>query len=467
MQSIINEGVVNTGAERDFTVKVDAGQLPTGQMLWYQFDVDGVKSPVGQSKTLQDHSVEAVTFAVVSCANHPYGFFHVYREIANREDVDVVVHLGDYLYEYGMGEYATEKAEELARLPEPETELITLEDYRRRHAQYKADADSMAMHERHPLIAIWDDHEVGNDSWRGGSLNHQPDDGQWKTRRDAAVQAYLEWMPIRASHNRENTKIFRSFRFGNLLSLILLDTRFYGRDLQPDVGDEVTAESVAEAMSDPERRVLGRRQESWLRHSLTNAQDTTWQVIGQQVLVTSLRSPDLEPLLDTELPSMLSLEDLERFIALSKSNPPMLLDTWDGYPVARDDFLKDLYEFATNPVVLSGDLHTPLAGELVPWGHNKPIAVEFMTGSVTSPGFAEYLPERKPGVVRDATLALNQNLSYLDTDRRGWMCLSVTHETCSAEWHLLDTVHDKKYSSSVDKRLSVNAGKISEGFNEG
>ena len=467
MQSVINEGIVTTSDDRDFTVKVDAEQLPSGQTLWYQFDVDGVTSPVGQSKTLPKGSVEAAKFAVVSCANHPYGFFHVYREIANRDDLDAVVHLGDYIYEYGLSEYATEKAEELGRLPDPETEVITLEDFRRRHAQYKADADSMAMHARHPLIAIWDDHEVGNDSWRGGSENHQPEEGRWEDRRDAAVQAYLEWMPIRASHDREHTRIFRSFRFGDLLSLVMLDTRFYGRDLQPDVGEEVTAESVADAMSDPERRVLGRRQESWLRQSLTNAQDTTWQVIGQQVLVTPLRSPDLGPLLDTELPSMLSLEDLERFIEQSKSNPPMLLDTWDGYPVARDDFLKDLYEFATNPVVISGDLHTPLAGELIPGGHRKPAAVEFMTGSVTSPGFAEYLPERKPGAVREATLALNNNLSYLDTDRRGWMCLSLTHETCSAEWHLLDTVHDMNYSSSLDKRLSVRAGKIGDGFYDG
>lgn len=467
MQSVINEGVVKTGADRDYTVKVDADKLPPGQTLWYQFEANGVKSPVGRSKTIGDGAVEAAKFAVVSCANHPYGFFHAYREIANRDDLNAVLHLGDYIYEYGLGEYATEKAEELQRLPDPETEAITLDDFRRRHAQYKADVDSQAMHKRHPLIAIWDDHEVGNDSWRGGSENHQAEEGHWENRRDAAVQAYLEWMPIRASHDREHTRIFRRFRFGDLLSLILLDTRFYGRDLQPDVGDEVTEESVAEAMANPERRVLGRRQESWLRRSLTEAQSTTWQIIGQQVLVTPLRSPDLEPLLDTELPSMLSLEDLERYIELSKSNPPLLLDTWDGYPLARQDFLNDLYEYATNPVVLSGDLHTPLAGELIPWGHSKPVAVEFMTGSVTSPGFAEYLPEKTPGAVRDATLELNQNLSYMDTDRRGWMCLTVTHETCGAEWHLLDTVHEKDYSSVIDKRLSVRAGQISEGFHDG
>jgi len=466
MRSIVAAGVTHTGAERDYTVKVDADNLPAGQTLWFQFDVDGVSSPIGRTRTLANGALEAAKFAVVSCSNHPYGYFHAYREIANRDDLDAVIHLGDYIYEYGMGEYATQKAEELGRIPEPPTEAITLDDFRRRHAQYKSDADSLAMHARHPLIAIWDDHEVGNDSWRGGALNHQEDEGRWANRRDGAVQAYLEWMPIRAAHNREHTKIFRSFRYGNLLSLIMLDTRFYGRDLQPDVGDEVTAESVMAAMEDPERRVLGRRQESWLRKTLAESTDATWQLIGQQILVSPLRSADLEPLLDLELKSMLSLEELEGYIDLSKSQPPMLLDTWDGYPAARQDFLKDLYEYATNPVVLSGDLHTPLAGNLTPWGHGKPVAVEFMTGSVSSPGFGEYLPERAPGVLRDATLELNPALSYMETARRGWLCLAVTRETCTAEWHLLDTVHAKDYSSAVDRRLAVRAGRISEGIYE-
>jgi alkaline phosphatase D len=466
MRSVVTAGVTRTGAERDYTVKIDADKLPSGQTLWFQFDVDGVRSPIGRTRTLANGSLEAAKFAVVSCANYPYGYFHAYREIANRDDLDAVIHLGDYIYEYGMGEYATQKAEELGRVPEPLTEAITLDDFRRRHAQYKSDADSLAMHARHPLIAVWDDHEVGNDSWRAGALNHQEDEGSWANRRDGAVQAYLEWMPIRASHDREHTKIFRSFHFGDLLSLIMLDTRFYGRDLQPDVGEEVTAESIGAAMEDPERRVLGRRQESWLRRTLTESASATWQIIGQQILVSPLRSADLGPLLDLERESMLSLEELEAYIEMSKSNPPMLLDTWDGYPAARQDFLKDLYEYATNPVILSGDLHTNLAGNLIPWGHRNPVAVEFMTGSVCSPGFAEYLPERKPGVLSDATLDLNPDLSYMEIARRGWMCLAVTRESCTAEWHLLNTVHAKDYSSAVDRRLAVRAGRISEGIYE-
>jgi len=223
-------------------------------------------------------------------------------------------------------------------------------------------------------------------------------------------------------------------------------------------------ESVKAAMGDPERRMLGHRQENWLRGALRSSEQQTWQIVGQQVLLTDVRSPDLEPLIDPDEPSLAPREQLQRNIELSKNNPPLLLDTWAGYPLARQDFLEDLYEYARNPVVLSGDLHTPLAGELRPWGHANPVAVEFMTGSISSPVFSEYLPERVPGSLREATLALNEDLEYINTEQRGWMLLNVTHENCSAEWHLLDTVHSREYSSAVDRRLSVKAGQLSEGF---
>lgn len=465
MTNIVQDGQTATDATRDFTVKVDARRLPAATELYYRFEVDGAISPVGRTRTLATGTLDRARLAVVSCANYPYGFFNVYREIAAREDLDAVVHLGDYIYEYGMGEYGTEHAERLGRIPEPDTETASLADYRRRHAQYKADPDSLAMHAKHPLIAVWDDHELGNDAWRAGAENHQVDEGRWAKRRDAAIRAYLEWMPVRAHHDREGTRIFRSFEFGDLLSLIMLDTRVYGRDVQPDVGVDVTAESVQAAMRDPERRMLGYRQEGWLRRRLKRS-EAVWQVIGQQVLATPVKSPDLEPLLDLDKPSMLSQEALGRYIAMSKSNPPMLLDTWDGYPVARQDFLADLQSYARNPVVISGDLHTPLAGNLTLQGQQAPVAVEFMTGSVTSPGFAEYLPEKEPGLFRDATLALNPALAYLDTDRRGWMCLTITRDDCKAEWHALDTVHSRDYTSTLARTLAVRAGSVSDGLYE-
>lgn len=464
MRRVVRRGGLRTGPGRDYTVKVDASGLPPGQTLYFQFHVGDIASDIGRTRTLPQGSPAAARFAVVSCANYPYGYFHVYREIARRDDLDAVLHLGDYIYEYGMGEYATERAEELGRVPDPQHRLVGLDDYRRRHAQYKSDPDSQVMHAAHPLIAIWDDHEFANDAWRDGAQNHVAEDGSWPARRDTAIQAWLEWMPVRVGHNGEATEIYRYFQYGDLVSLIMLDTRLIGRDLQPDVGDTVTADSVRTALADAERRLLGDAQESWLRDTLKLSRSSVWQLIAQQVMVSPTLSPELGPLLDLEKKSLVPREQLEAYIEQSKGNPPMLLDTWNGYPIAREDFLKDLRRFAINPVVLSGDLHTSLAGNLVLNGDTEPVAVEFMTTSVTSPGFAEYLPERRSGAVRDATLAINPSLVYMETDRRGWLAVSIDRTTCKGEWHLVSSVHTRDYTSSVDASFMVEAGSIGEGL---
>lgn len=466
MQRVVRRGDVSTGDDRDYTVKADVRGLDAGVEYYYRFAVDGSYSPVGRTRTLPGGHIDAASFAVVSCSNYPYGFFHAYRDIAEQEDLLAVIHLGDYIYEYGMGEYATEFAEALGRVPQPAGEVRTLNDYRRRHAQYKADPDSRAMLARHPLIAVWDDHEIANDAWRNGAQNHQADDGDFHVRVDAAVQAYFEWMPIRGQAAGSATRIFRSFECGDLLSLTMLDTRLYGRDRQPDVpasGETLSREAIADSMRDPDRHLLGAQQERWLNDTLGKA-ETTWQFVGQQVLVAPLRSPDLEPLLDRDRPSMLAPEALDHNIELSKSNPPLLLDTWDGYPPARERFLAILAGSAPNPVVLSGDLHTSMATELTPLGAERPVAAEFMTTSVTSPGFAEYLPERHPGAVRDAVIELNPWVKYMETDRRGWLRMTVDHDECVGEWRLLDTVHERGYTVSTDNRLALRAGEIDKGL---
>lgn len=464
MTTVLREGQVSTGAHRDFTVKADVRGLPSGRQLFYRFSVGGVLSPVGRTRTLAAGTLDLARFAVVSCSNYPTGYFHAYREIANRDDLDAVIHLGDYIYEYGLGEYATEHAETLGRIPDPIGEIVSLDDYRRRHAQYKSDPDAQAMHEAHPMIAIWDDHEIVNDAWKGGAENHDKGEGRWSRRRDASIQAYFEWMPIRGEPQGRRTRIFREFHFGDLLSLIMLDTRLFGRDRQPDVGKNVSQKSVGAALANPKRRLLGRQQEQWLRDTLSASTATTWQIIGQQVMASPVKSPDLEPLIDPDGPSTISRERLDRNISLSKNNPPLLLDTWDGYPVARQDLLNDLRTLATNPVLLSGDLHTSLAGNLILDGQQEPVAVEFMTTSVTSPGFAEYLPERNPGDLRNATLKLNPGLKYMEMDRRGWLCMTITKAECTGEWHLLDGIWSKGYTSTVDCRLSVGAGRMSQGL---
>jgi alkaline phosphatase D len=466
MLRTVQRGSTWTDDYNDYTVKVDVRKLRPGQTYYYRFSLYGDASPVGRTRTLPEGEVASASLAVVSCSNFPYGYFHAYREIAKRDDLDAVVHLGDYIYEYGSGEYGTEYAEALGRVPEPAHELLSLEDYRLRHAQYKSDPDAQAMHAAHPFISIWDDHEITNDAWRAGAANHQDGEGDYAERVQKGVQAYFEWMPIRGAAAGGRTRIFREFTFGNLMSLIMLDTRLFGRDIQPDVqvgAEPVTEESVRAALADPERRMLGSYQEQWLRRKLS-ASKATWQVLGQQVMMAPLYSPDLEPLLDLSKESMVSPELLQRNIALSKSNPPLLLDTWDGYPVAREQLLADLEAHARNPVVISGDLHTAMGNELVPRGKEHPVAVEFMTTSVSSPGFAEYLPEVRQGAIRDAAQALNPWVKYMDTDHRGWLRVDVTHERCSAEWHLLDTVHAPEYAPTIDRQLSVRAGKINEGL---
>lgn len=468
MQSLVATGTAATDGARDYTVKVDARGLPSGAQLYYRFKIGDQVSPVARTKTLPAGSVDEARLAVVSCSNHPYGYFYAYREIATRDDIDAVVHLGDYIYEYGMGEYGTERAEALGRIPDPPTELLTLSDYRRRYAQYRTDPDLQALHSRHPAIVVWDDHEIANDGWRDGAENHgnrdDVDEGSWQARRDAAIQAWFEWLPVRGEPKRGKTKIFREFKWGDLVKLIMLDTRFYGRDLQPDISQtDGTLESITAVLHEGKRRMLGRKQERWLRKRLRK-HNTTWQAIGQQVLLGPLHTPDLEPLLDLEQPSMLPMEVLQQNIALSKSNAPVLLDTWDGYPWARQQLLRDIQRHGHNTVVLSGDLHTAIAGNVSLDGSDDTVTVEFMTTSVTSPGFAEYLPERQPGAVSAATLRQNPDMRYMESQRRGWLCMTFNHDECTGEWHMLDTITEPDYKATIDKRLSVTAGNVAAGL---
>lgn len=464
MRNIVRKGTMETGASRDFTVKIDVDQLDPASRYHYRFTCNGQNSITGKTRTLPRGAVDRARFAVVSCSNYPAGFFNVYRDIALRDDIDAVLHLGDYIYEYGQGGYATENAESLGRMPEPRGEITTLADYRQRHAQYKADPDSRAMHASVPLIAIWDDHELANDCWRDGAENHQEDEGGWEARRDAALQAYFEWMPIRGQSQRANTKIYREFRWGDLASIIMLDTRLIGRDSQPNVGEDVTRDSVVAALKDPKRRLLGDEQETWLRNSLKDAGNTTWQVIGQQVMVGRMEPPDLEPLVDRDAPSYFSPEAMDAVIQASKSHAPQILDVWEGYPAAREDFLQDLNEFATNPVVLSGDLHTSLAGNLIPAGSVRPVAVELMTGPVTSPTLTSVFPEKTPNGIRDSTLEQNPNMRFLDIAHRGWLSVTLTPETCVGDWHLVDSILTREYTSWKAATLSVRAGEISKGL---
>ena len=248
-------GETSTSAARDYTVKVEVEGLDPGKDYFYRFDALGAVSQTGRTRTLPVGALDRFVLAVCSCSNYPAGYFNAYRLMAETDAIDAVLHLGDYIYEYDRQGYASEGARALHRESVPGHELVSLKDYRARHAQYRSDPDLQAAHARHPFIVVWDDHESANDSWTGGAENHDASQGDWSARLDASVQAYYEWMPIRESGGRDRTAIYRAFELGDLASLIMLETRLSARTEQAQVLDSMTYRSLDFDFSNPERPV--------------------------------------------------------------------------------------------------------------------------------------------------------------------------------------------------------------------
>ena len=369
---IISSGIAVANIDSDYTCKVDATGLSPNQSYFYRFQAGRHTSPIGKTKTLPVGSVNEVKLAVMSCSNYPAGFFNVYAEVA-RSDADVAVHLGDYIYEYAATGYASEKAASLGRTSVPANEILSLSDYRMRHAQYKSDADSKQLHASKPIIAVWDDHEFTNDAYKDGAENHTPaTEGSYTARKAAATQAYHEWMPIRTGSDK--AKIYRSFNFGSLLSLHMLDTRTIGRDQQVEITDLINPAKQAAAvatMSSPTRQLLGSEQLQWLQSQMATS-TATWQVLGQQVLMArmefpvsilqALNSSDTSPqalaagqkaitdYLTAKTKKSLSIPLTDAETALL--NQPKLgynLDAWDGYPAAREILLSTACLLYTSP----------------------------------------------------------------------------------------------------------------------
>jgi|CXWL01.1.fsa_nt_gi alkaline phosphatase D len=240
LTDVVKTGVAETTEARDYTVKVDVSGLRPGAPYFYGFRAGAAQSPVARTKTLQRGRLSEAKLAVVSCASFPHGFFNAYEALAQREDIDAIVHLGDYIYEFGLAGYGGDVGIGLGRVPQPEVECLALGDYRRRHAQYKREAELQAAHAIAPWIVVWDDHETANNLWSGGAENHNEGEGEFAARKQAALQAYYEWMPIRDPEpGRAFEAINRSFQFGDLLTLIMLETRLLSRDQQVDYARQI------------------------------------------------------------------------------------------------------------------------------------------------------------------------------------------------------------------------------------
>lgn len=239
-EQIVSTGMTSTHFERDYTVKIDASGLSPNSSYFYRFLADGkMASPIGMTRTLPVGDIDQIRLGVTSCSNYPQGYFNVYRHMAET-DIDLVLHLGDYIYEYAEGVYSNEVAtDKLGRKVEPSNEILSLEDYRMRYGLYRSDEDLQLVHARHPFVCVWDDHELANDSWKDGAENHSADEGDFQIRMGSARQAYHEWMPIRTSSMGDQGAIFRSFKLGNLADLIMLDTRLHGRDRPLDYAKDL------------------------------------------------------------------------------------------------------------------------------------------------------------------------------------------------------------------------------------
>lgn len=474
---VVRYGFVKTDAGKDFTMKVDVEGLQPGRKYFYKFialNKQGrlIDSPTGKTRTLPEGHVESFKLAVFSCSNYPAGFFHAYEEAAKQRDVDAVLHLGDYIYEYGMGGYATEDAEAMGRIPNPLTEIISLQDYRTRYAQYRSDKALQRLHKKKPFICVWDDHEITNDAYKDGAENHNEGEGLFSDRKAAALKAYYEWMPVR--EGEVSDQVYRQFEVGDLLSLYMLDTRLVARDKQLDYADYIdpltggfNGEAFVADVSNPSRQLLGQEQLNWLSNGMATS-GATWQVLGQQVLMGRMLLPA------AVATQQISLGDYAALAELAQTNPELLtpeqlailqlpsipynLDAWDGYAYEREVLFGTVQALNKNMVCLAGDTHNAWANNLEALDGSA-VGVEFATPGVSSPGLETYLPE-DPLAVAAGVTQLVEPLKFANTGDRGFMTVELTHQKVTAEWIFVSSVKSSDYTvlNEAGKVLSASAG---------
>ena len=464
---------VETSKDRDWTVKIDVTGLAPGMdyVYWFEFSVTGDASPRGRFRTLPAGPTKDVVLAVASCALYPNGYFNAYGAIAALERVDAVVHLGDYIYEYGgPGSYGDETERGLNRPHDPPHECLTLADYRRRHAQYKTDLDLQAAHARAPWIVVWDDHETANNSWKDGAENHNPGkgEGDWGARKAAALKAYYEWMPIREpAPGRGAEMANRAFQFGDLASLLMVETRLtarsrqltYGEDL-PMVDGKPDAAAFKARWLDPERRLIGPDQLAWLagESKASVAAGRTWQILGNQIVMARVASPDFRMQMgEAKFGEMVAglpeeyQKPVAQLSALGAYGLPYNLDAWDGYPVDRERVLGAFKAAGAHPLVLSGDSHAFWANELHDAG-GALVGAEFGATGVTSPGAGD--------VIRDVPLNQgfedkNPEVVFTDHSAKGFVLLTLTKEAARAEFMAVSTVLSQSFSTAPMRTYTV------------
>jgi len=444
---VVDHGVVVTSARSDHTVKVDVRGLRPYTRYFYRFRTQGDTSVVGRTQTAPDERfrTHALRFGLVSCSNYTGGYFGAYRSLGERDDLDFVLHVGDYIYEYGNGSdrYGPDSLVGV-RDAVPATETIDLQGYRLRHALHKADPDLQLAHRRHPWITIFDDHEVTNNAWARGAENHTPGaEGDFLRRRRQAYEAYLEWMPFRLPEQRrvphQGIRFFKRFTFGELGDLSILETR-QNRSAQVDFGTTNAGgfipagiPAVDAQLADPSRHLPEPEQLDWLKNGLSK-RNRQWHLIGNQVIMTPVRFPGA-------------------ILGAPAGTTLLNSDQWDGYQADQADLIAHLdaqSRRSGDAVVLTGDIHSSWAMDIparrTASGYT-PAGVEFVCPSVTSDGFYELVRASRPTATIDQAVAATQGvvaavvannpwISYLDGIGHGYTLIDVTPERVQADFHL-------------------------------
>ena len=426
-------------------------------------------SAIGETKTLNANGKQPIKLAVASCSNYPWGYFNGYRAIAESGPYDAVIHLGDYIYEYEVGTYQSPNAEKMGRLVDPPHEIKSLSDYRRRYALYRADEDLQEVHRKYPFICTWDDHEFANNTYATGAQNHNEGEGEWAPRRRQATKAYMEWMPVRVTDGDLLT--VRSFEFGDLVTLAMLDTRIVGRERPLEYGLDVEMDSEGnpdyagfhKRLETEERSLLGEMQEKWLDKTLKMSaqRNVPWQILGQQIIMSYLTEPPLDDVFSkSEIESFPGGEQLSMKIAKEYGgfyNP----DAWDGYQPARRRVFDMFEKYDGNPIVLSGDTHCAWAMSLTDKMGGKHYGAEFAVQGITSPGRGDRLPKVKQ--VEQAYYDHLDHMALANIKGRGYMTLSISAEETITNWYVVSTIESKEFELELRKSLKYSAGDVDDG----
>lgn len=459
---VVGGGSTSARREDDYTARLTVEGLEPGRWWFYRFVAeDGSISPTGRTRTLPVGPVERFKLGVFSCSNLPYGWFNAYAHAAGRQDLDLLIHNGDYIYEYSRGYYPGVEAAIAGRLIEPAGELIHLADYRLRYASYRADADLQRLHQLFPMIAQWDDHEIANDAWSDGAENHSPDEGDWAVRKAAAVKAYREWLPV-------SDAPWTSYRIGDLADLFRPETRLTARSERLDLGlIAAGAENIPAAyadlrdntLRDPARTLMGSEQEGWLHDGIAASvrRGARWQVLTQQVVMGDLMMPPVpEGLLEGLNLPIETAGYLKGASAAAEAGLPFNLDGWGGFPAARSRLLAAAQSADADLIVLSGDSHNAWAFDLAQDG--RPAGVEFAGHSVSSPGLEGYLP-LPPEMVAQFLAGASPELKWADTSRRGYLTVELTPETATGEWVFMNGVAERGLGTGPGRTMTVARGR--------